>query len=289
MLQAAAQLTIARAVLLCVACEQIRPGAIQLHDSEAALIVHYEVCALLLLACCQLPGVCVAAQASAAHFLPLHAVKLPSQIVLLHTAACTCHPVGQAQVLGDLQPYISILQQPFSRATSNRVGCSSPAGQARCQHCSADVQRCVDLVLPHAGAGGIHAAGWLTGAPQQQPGHEEVSRQQQQLLRTKSATVLPAAASTLDTRQLQRGPPAPSAYGMHVLQKQKQKQQKQPCRPSPLHAIQAWHATVRVCCRITVRSLSERTDLQALAAEIVDKCKLIHPSKVRGVKLLQQL
>lgn len=34
------------------------------------------------------------------------------------------------------------------------------------------------------------------------------------------------------------------------------------------------------CCRITVKSLSERTDLQALAAEIVDKCKLIHPSKV---------
>lgn len=32
--------------------------------------------------------------------------------------------------------------------------------------------------------------------------------------------------------------------------------------------------------RITVKSLSERTDLQALAAEIVDKCKLIHPSKV---------
>jgi hypothetical protein len=33
-------------------------------------------------------------------------------------------------------------------------------------------------------------------------------------------------------------------------------------------------------CRITVKSLSERTDLQALAAEIVEKCKLIHPSKV---------
>lgn len=35
-----------------------------------------------------------------------------------------------------------------------------------------------------------------------------------------------------------------------------------------------------VCCRITVKSLSERTDLQALAVEIVEKCKLIHPSKV---------
>jgi hypothetical protein len=35
------------------------------------------------------------------------------------------------------------------------------------------------------------------------------------------------------------------------------------------------------CCRITVKSLSESTDIQALAAEIVEKCKLIHPSKVR--------
>jgi hypothetical protein len=33
-------------------------------------------------------------------------------------------------------------------------------------------------------------------------------------------------------------------------------------------------------CRITVKSLSERTDLAALSADIVDKCKLIHPSKV---------
>jgi len=43
---------------------------------------------------------------------------------------------------------------------------------------------------------------------------------------------------------------------------------------------------VGVCppaCRITVKSLSERTDLQSLAAEIVDKCKLIHPSKVSEV------
>lgn len=34
--------------------------------------------------------------------------------------------------------------------------------------------------------------------------------------------------------------------------------------------------------RITVRSLSEGTNIPALAAEIVDKCKLIHPSKVRA-------
>lgn len=35
-------------------------------------------------------------------------------------------------------------------------------------------------------------------------------------------------------------------------------------------------------CRITVKSLNERTDLPALAAEVVEKCKLIHPSKVHG-------
>lgn len=32
--------------------------------------------------------------------------------------------------------------------------------------------------------------------------------------------------------------------------------------------------------RITVKSLDASTDLAALAADIVDKCKLIHPSKV---------
>jgi hypothetical protein len=32
--------------------------------------------------------------------------------------------------------------------------------------------------------------------------------------------------------------------------------------------------------RITVRSLDLSTDLRALASDIVDKCKLIHPSKV---------
>lgn len=45
-----------------------------------------------------------------------------------------------------------------------------------------------------------------------------------------------------------------------------------------------WH---HCGCRITVKSLSERTDLQALAAEIVDKCKLIHPSKVRPTAVAQ--
>uniref|UniRef100_A0A383VI43 Uncharacterized protein n=1 Tax=Tetradesmus obliquus TaxID=3088 RepID=A0A383VI43_TETOB len=46
------------------------------------------------------------------------------------------------------------------------------------------------------------------------------------------------------------------------------------------------HATKK----ITVKSLNERTDLPALAAEVVEKCKLIHPSKVRFVQgLLQQL
>lgn len=40
-------------------------------------------------------------------------------------------------------------------------------------------------------------------------------------------------------------------------------------------------------CRITVKSLTERTDLTALAAEVVEKCKLIHPSKVRLLCLQQ--
>lgn len=40
------------------------------------------------------------------------------------------------------------------------------------------------------------------------------------------------------------------------------------------------HCPLLLPCRITVKSLNERTDLQALAAEVVDKCKLIHPSKV---------
>jgi len=33
--------------------------------------------------------------------------------------------------------------------------------------------------------------------------------------------------------------------------------------------------------RVMVRSLDATTDLTALAADIVDKCKLIHPSKVK--------
>eukprot|EP00879_Flechtneria_rotunda_P031183 GHRR01034043.1.p1 GENE.GHRR01034043.1~~GHRR01034043.1.p1 ORF type:complete len:186 (+),score=67.30 GHRR01034043.1:169-726(+) len=42
--------------------------------------------------------------------------------------------------------------------------------------------------------------------------------------------------------------------------------------------------------KVTVKSLNERTDLPALAGEVVDKCKLIHPSKVGQVQdLLQQL
>ncbi|KAF8060286.1 kinesin-associated protein 3 [Scenedesmus sp. PABB004] len=42
--------------------------------------------------------------------------------------------------------------------------------------------------------------------------------------------------------------------------------------------------------KVTVKSLSERTDLEALAAEVVDRCKLIHPSKAGLVQgLLQQL
>ncbi|KAF6257067.1 kinesin-associated protein-domain-containing protein [Scenedesmus sp. NREL 46B-D3] len=42
--------------------------------------------------------------------------------------------------------------------------------------------------------------------------------------------------------------------------------------------------------KVTVKSLNERTDLPALAAEVVDKCKLIHPSKTGLVQgLLQQL
>lgn len=44
--------------------------------------------------------------------------------------------------------------------------------------------------------------------------------------------------------------------------------------------IEPWTVPHVPSCRITVKSLSERTDLQALAAEIVEKCKLIHPSKV---------
>lgn len=34
-----------------------------------------------------------------------------------------------------------------------------------------------------------------------------------------------------------------------------------------------------------MKRLSERTDLQALAAEIVEKCKLIHPSKVMQLSI----
>jgi hypothetical protein len=34
-------------------------------------------------------------------------------------------------------------------------------------------------------------------------------------------------------------------------------------------------------CRVVVKSLSEKTNIPLLAGEIVEKCKLIHPSKVR--------
>ena len=35
--------------------------------------------------------------------------------------------------------------------------------------------------------------------------------------------------------------------------------------------------------RISVKSLSDKTNVPLLATEIVEKCKLIHPSKVGGV------
>ena len=39
-------------------------------------------------------------------------------------------------------------------------------------------------------------------------------------------------------------------------------------------------------CRIRVRSLNSATDIAVLAREVVDKCKLIHPSKLPEVEQL---
>jgi len=40
------------------------------------------------------------------------------------------------------------------------------------------------------------------------------------------------------------------------------------------------------CCRIRVKSLNEKSDLKALAQEIIDKCSLIHQSKILEVEQL---
>lgn len=40
------------------------------------------------------------------------------------------------------------------------------------------------------------------------------------------------------------------------------------------------------CYRIRVKTLNEKTDVKALAKEIIDKCKLIHPSKILEVEQL---
>jgi len=39
-------------------------------------------------------------------------------------------------------------------------------------------------------------------------------------------------------------------------------------------------------CRIRVKTLNEKSDVKALAKEIIDKCKLIHPSKILEVEQL---
>jgi len=38
--------------------------------------------------------------------------------------------------------------------------------------------------------------------------------------------------------------------------------------------------------RIRVKTLNEKSDVKALAKEIIDKCKLIHPSKILEVEQL---
>jgi len=38
--------------------------------------------------------------------------------------------------------------------------------------------------------------------------------------------------------------------------------------------------------RIRVKTLNEKSDIKALAKEIIDKCKLIHPSKILEVEQL---
>jgi len=41
-----------------------------------------------------------------------------------------------------------------------------------------------------------------------------------------------------------------------------------------------------VMSRIRVKTLNEKSDVKALAKEIIDKCKLIHPSKILEVEQL---
>jgi len=41
-----------------------------------------------------------------------------------------------------------------------------------------------------------------------------------------------------------------------------------------------------VLSRIRVKTLNEKSDVKALAKEIIDKCKLIHPSKILEVEQL---
>jgi hypothetical protein len=73
---------------------------------------------------------------------------------------------------------------------------------------------------------------------------------------------------------------AAAAYTAYSYQQPGQQQALQQTAHVMMHVGDCRACGIRSC-RITVKSLSERTDLPALAAEVVEKCKLIHPSKVR--------
>ena len=49
--------------------------------------------------------------------------------------------------------------------------------------------------------------------------------------------------------------------------------------------LAAWTVLISSMRRISVKSLNDKTNVPLMAGEIVEKCKLIHPSKVNSAVL----